>query len=184
LNSDLTCKVQSLTEQITKLESKIIDILESLKQINVPVSSERALLFDAVNEFSDHKSRKCNLMINGLKENPTLSTNADTSMFNELCNSMGVEAEISSITRLGKKSANNIRPLCVCLGNEANKWNILTRSPQLRHNPKWKHVYVNRDMTTAEREINRQLREELKERKRKGEVNLRIRKNKIVSFIH
>jgi len=29
------------------------------------------------------------------------------------------------------------RPLCACLGNEANKLKILTQSPQLRHNPKW-----------------------------------------------
>ena len=70
----------------------------------------------------------------------------------ELCNILGVETEILSITRLGKMLFNNIRPLRVCLGNEVNKLKVFTRSPQRRHNPKQKHVYVNCNMTTAQRE--------------------------------
>jgi len=76
----------------------------------------------------------------------------------ELCNILGVEAEISSITRFRKMLVNNIRPLRVCLCNEVNKRKIFTRSPQLRHNSKYietcLHVYVNHNTTTAERESN------------------------------
>ena len=69
------------------------------------------------------------------------------------------------------------------MDNEAtHKRRILSRSSQLKSKPDWENVYVNPDMTLAERNANRLLRKELRERKNRGEKNLIIRRNKIVSL--
>ena len=73
-----------------------------------------------------------------------------------------------------------MRPLRVCLDNEITKQKMLSRSSQLKSKPDWENVYVNPDMTLAERNANRLLRQELKERRNRGERNLIIRRNKIV----
>ena len=48
-----------------------------------------------------------------------------------------------------------IRPLRVCLDNEAIKRRILSRSSQLRSKAEWENVYANPDMTLAERNANK-----------------------------
>ena len=95
---------------------------------------------------------------------------------------MGLEAHISTVTRLGKKVPDKIRPLRICLDNEATKRRILSRSSQLRSKAEWENVYVNPDMTLAECNANKVLRQELKERRNRGEKYLFIRRNKIVSL--
>ena len=99
-----------------------------------------------------------------------------------MCNSLGLDAHISTVTRLGKKVSDKIRPLRVCLDNETTKRRILYRSPQLRSKAEWENVYVNPDMTLAERNANKLLHQELKERRNRGEKYLVIRRNKIVSL--
>ena len=111
-----------------------------------------------------------------------INAEADKSLFGGLCNSLGLDAHISTVTRLGKKAPDKIRPLCVCLNNEAAKRRILSKSSQFRSEAEWENVYVKPDMTLAERNANRLLRQELKDRRNRGEKHLVIRRNKIVSL--
>ena len=166
-----------------QLEVKVTDILESLKQLNVrsplpffhPQNPHCFLMLLMNSQIVKVKSA-----IYNLPESPTPNMNADTSILNDLCNFLGVDVQISSITRLGKELTNKIRPLHIWLDKAGNKWKILSRLPQLRSNTKRKIVYVNPDMTTAERKTNQLLQEELKERRKKEERSLVIWKNKIL----
>ena len=54
-------------------------------------------------------------------------------------------------------------------------------APQLRGSDKWGNIYITPDLTPAERETARKLREELTVRRAAGETNLIIRKGKIVN---
>ena len=118
-----------------------------------------------------------------LPESSTPNTDVDKSRFTGLCSSLSLQVHITAATRLGKKEPNKMRPLHVCLDNEMTKRKVLSRSSQLRSKPDWENVYVNPDMTLAERNAtNRLLRQELKERRNRGEKNLIIRRNKIVSL--
>ena len=117
-----------------------------------------------------------------LSESSTPNAEADKSLFIRLCSSLSLQVHITAVTRLGKKEPSKTRPLRVCLDNEATKRRILSRSSQLKSKPDWENVYVNPDMTLAERNANRLLRKELRERKNRGEKNLIIRRNKIVSL--
>jgi len=61
---------------------------------------------------------------------------------------------------------------------------VLSQSPKLRTTTERRNVYINPDMIAAERKANQLLRDELKERRRKGERNLVIQGNKIVILTH
>ena len=127
--SDLTSKVQSLSDQIAQLQSNVTKLLKSFNQLNVPplsypqYSQQTSSAFDIICEFSDQENRKHNLIVH-LPESPTpntLNTNMDTSSFTILCNSLGVKAQIISVTQLGRNLTNKCRPLQECLDNEVNK---------------------------------------------------------------
>ena len=68
-----------------------------------------------------------------------------------------------------------MRPLRVCLDNEMTKRKILSRSSQLKSKPDWEKVYVIPDVTLAERNANRLLRRELKERRDRGGLSEEIK---------
>ena len=191
--SNLSSKVGNLTEQTLQLETKVNQILDSLKNLN-QVSSlshsqqdgpilHRGVAVDLVDELADRETRKCNLIVNNLPESSTPNTDVDKSLFTGLylCSSLSLQVHITAATRLRKKEPNKMRPLCVCLDNEMTKQKILSRSSQLKSKPNWENVYVNPDMTLAERNANRLLHRELKERGDREEKKI-IRRNKIVSL--
>ena len=175
------------------MQNKVNQILDSLKNINQPLSSfsssdqdcstlQSNIAVDLTDEFPDRESRKCNLIVSNLPESPSPNVEADKSLFGGLCNSLGLDAHISTVTRPGKKVPDNIRPLRIYLDNEATKHRILSRSSQLKSKAEWENVYVNPDMTLAERNANKLLCQELKERRNRGEKYLVIRRDKIISL--
>ena len=56
-------------------------------------------------------------------------------------------------------------------------------APQLRHHSRWNKIYITPDLTRKEREEGKRLRDELAVRRQAGEINLMIRKGKIVSAV-
>jgi len=155
----------TLSEQTSQLENKVNQTLDSLKSFNQPPSShlvyqdnsnlQSNIAVDLVNAFADCESRKCNLIVYNLPEISTPNAEANKSLFTDLCNSLSLEVNITTVTRLGKKAPDKNRPLCVYLDNEVTKQRVLSRSARL--NPDWKNVYVNPDMTLAECNANRLL---------------------------
>ena len=74
-----------------QLESKVTEIPECFKQLNVSPSSppsypqnslQAYTAFDLINEFSDQESQKCNVIVHNLPESPAPTTNTDTPTFN------------------------------------------------------------------------------------------------------
>ena len=119
----LSSRVENLSEQLSQLQNKVNQILDSLKNINQPLSSfsssdqdcstlQSNTAVDLTDEFPDRESRKCNLIVCNLPESPSPSAEADKSFFSGLYNSLGLDAHISTVTRLGKKIPDKIRPLC------------------------------------------------------------------------
>jgi len=119
-SNQLTTNFQSLPEQTALLEGKITNLLKSFNQYSTPASppsSEPPPLINAVDEVLDRESCKCNVIAYSLPE-----SNTDASIFSDTCNFLGVEAKISSTSRLGKKMMNTTRPLRVCaLDSTVNK---------------------------------------------------------------
>ena len=84
--------------------------------------------------------------------------------------------------RLGKLVENKSRPLLISLSDIATKNSILKKANKLRKNTQYKDVFITPDLTKKEREVAKELRDELKRRKSLGEANLVIRRGKIVEY--
>lgn len=91
------------------------------------------------------------------------------------------EYTIEKIIRLGKREDGRNRPLLIKLRNEREKWNIIKNAKKLKHEraEDKKRVGISLDLTEKERDIDRKLRTELKERRDNGEVGLYIKNGKL-----
>ena len=74
------------------------------------------------------------------------------------------------------------RLLIVTLKTPGVKQDVLHKAPQLRSSDKWGNIYITPDLTPAEREASRKVREELAARRKSGETNLTIRRGRIVTI--
>ena len=76
---------------------------------------------------------------------------------------------IFKIIRLGKKDENKMRPLLIKVTDTKEKWYILGKAKNLRDSEKYSKIFISKDMTIEERQKDKELRAELKERKENGE---------------
>ena len=58
--------------------------------------------------------------------------------------------------------------LCFTCSDKASKFDFLRSAKELRKSEKYKNIYINPDLTYIQRERNRKLRNELKEKREKG----------------
>ena len=82
--------------------------------------------------------------------------------------------------RLRQTNPEKPRLLLITLEDISIKRSILKQATKLRNSSKWNEVFIFPDLTPKERQTNKKLREELRNRKQVGEKNLIIRRGKIV----
>ena len=92
-----------------------------------------------------------------------------------------MEVKIIKSFRLGKRVTNKHRPLLICFNSDEPKHNILSKSYLLRSTKPYEDIYVSVDKTKAEQAKHKVLVEELKSRRAKGETNIVIRGNNIIT---
>ena len=97
------------------------------------------------------------------------------------------EVEIVETVRLGKKQVldgeeNKLRPILVKLTETHVKWNILKNAKKIKYTEKeeYKKVFIAPDLTLKERKINKELREQLQEKRNKGEKGWYIKNGQLV----
>lgn len=136
--------------------------------------------------FLDKDRRKNNLVVHNLPESKGTSqterSQGDIRMFQEMIKeSFRMSVSVARSFRVGKATETRARLLIVTLETPGVKQDVLRMAPQLRQSEKWGNIYITPDLTPAEREAAKKLREELAARKRAGEENLTIRRGKIVN---
>ena len=139
--------------------------------------------------FNNHietERRQWNLIVYNVPEpesaNSTVRKASDRDFFNSLVNTIGVgPVDIADIVRLGSKTPNKIRPLRVQCNNMKQR-SVLANAKKLRDASSsiFKKVYVNPDLSQKQRQIQRELRQEVARRKEAGETSLFIRRGHIV----
>jgi len=102
-----------------------------------------------------------------------------TSVFESEFNVSG--SHIVKVARLGNPTNNRLRLLLATLDSEQHKRPIIKNGIKLRKSTTWNKVYVSPDLTAKERDVNKALREELKQRRTNGERDIIIKRGKIVS---
>ena len=145
-----------------------------------------SVVFD---DFLDKEKRKLNLVVHNLPEPEGETFQERSAKDATLFTSMIKEVFKLSVAplksfRVGKKLQGKSRLLIVTLDGMSTKYDILKLAPQLRNSENYSNVYINPDMTQKEREQGKKLRDELVARRKAGELNITIRRGKIIHTDH
>ena len=150
---------EPLKNVIESLVKPITESLELLRGSLRPVQAGASMDIDAtsdevrystpkdtttqvINEYVDRERRKCNVVIHGMsEESPSQDREGVSSL---LESEFGVpKLSITSVTRLGKSSADKTRLLLVTLDQEHHKHAIMKKSHQALKKPKVEHHLCN-----------------------------------------
>ena len=183
------------------LDTRVTDIEQRMEKVESKVSGKvHKEIHEAINERTDIDRRKLNLVVYNLPEaSVTIEDSAWDSNervqndMEQICVTLQNEMEIDLKTkiinarRLGKKKKGEsdkytARPLKITFSDLQSKRDVLTKSTDLRKsdNPVAKNLYINPDLTPAQRENDRKLREKMWELREKDKKNVIIQKGEII----
>ena len=165
-----------------RMENKVTDMLKT---------SEREMILKVNNEMDERFERfkrKNNLVLYGVPESRKGNDNdrmkEDIERTNLLLEKLEVTVEKFKSARLGNKiNADKIRPIKIELEKEEDKYKILKGAGKIKNieDEDLKKIIISPDMTIKQRELDRILREELKNRRQAGETNIKIKNGRIVN---
>ena len=166
-------KTEIKEELLCVVNTKVQQILEDVKNVK---------------EQDEKKLRENNLVLYNVPESEKNESNDRKNEDNSFCNKLfrnGVQINdfsIVQVIRLGKvRNDNRPRPLLVKCGNSREKWSILRNAKNLKHcSENLKKVIITPDMTKSERDVEKQLRDELREKRENGENDWYIKNKKLV----
>ena len=185
-NDDLAFRVNKLeTQNASKGVSE--DIVKTIVEESIG-SVVDTKIDDAIRESQEQEARKLNFIMVNVSENPGEdSKKKDQETVNKMMKKIlpDEEVEIDDVTRLGEANIGN-RPrfLRVKVKSMDIKRKIMKNSSKLNEgtdvtDPR-KKMYINMDYTKKEREVNKALREELKNKPEEERVKYQIRFGKLV----
>ena len=158
-------------------------------ETNTPTPSRPQQVVENIDEYLEREKRKLNLIIHNLPESassdPAARSHHEEENFKKILKDefrlTGVQVE--KYVRLGRPNVERPRPrlLLVVLKDFQSKREILRKAKDLRDSTTWGNIYISPDLTPKERELNKSLRMELRERKQNGETDIIIRRGQIVS---
>ena len=174
------------SDVLDKVSAKVSSIPQITANQNATKDLQNvAQIFD---DFIDKDKRKNNIVVHNLAEATGNSAkekiDKDVLLFQEMVKeSFHLNVAVSKGFRVGRVVPNKARLLIITLDTPGAKHDLLRLAPQLKGTDKWGNIYLTPDLTKAEREAARKLREQLAARRAAGEANITIRKGKIVSTV-
>lgn len=176
---------EKLEKYLKPLEQKISSLIESheiLKkrcdfiqnEINELKVEKKLTLNEMMNEMEQRQLRRMNVIIAGIEESCTGNIEErkaadEREVFNIFRELNAETADIASMRRIGRPGAQSARLLHIRLRNFETRTLILRNAKQLKHSHAHKKVYVNKDLTQQQQKEQRALRQELEERRKRGE---------------
>ena len=200
-NEQLSEENKLLHERLAVLDRKFESLKNDIKtevimDINERITSEvKKTVRDSFAEIIDREQkqkRENNLILYNLAESSKSDgkerekdDHSISLKVMEHCVEGGKSYNLDKIIRLGKndqrENESRPRPLLIKFQNVSDKWNVLKNAWHLKTaTQECKGVIIAPDLTKEEREKEKILRMELKQRKERGETNLRIRRGEIV----
>ena len=192
---DVHQTVQHIQEEVNQLKSSNSDILNRLSKLensgasqitksdkynNVKVSELEKKI-----ESIDITQRTMNLIFTKLSE-PQIEEGGnyvteERRLVQGVLNKLELESlDFDICGRIGIKRNDTRRPLRVRVKKITEKIDILKKAPKLRLIDEYRDMYISQDLTPEQQTAGKLLRDELKQRISNGEVNLRIRRGKII----
>ena len=187
-DSSLSSNYEVLQKAIDDLSIKIDKLNSSENDLQWHISTASQQLLNVTNSPSSvntniiKECRKNNQFFYNIPEPSTQSWKADSDFVVNLCKATyDFEIQVAKAFHLGKKTENKCRPLLVHLNDDELKSKILTKSYLLRSKTPYEDIYISTDKTKVEQAKHKLLVEELKARRAKGETNIIIRGDSIVT---
>ena len=154
--SDLLLENVKNTEQISERMDKIDNLIE-------------VRVADYFKEREEKERKKLNIIIHGIpesmKKEPGDRKGEDTTVVKKIFSKLGVEAEVDNVIRLGKVVENGNRLTKVVLNDFEKKREILNNAKRLKSCQEFGRIFISPDMTREEREQDKKLRDEVKNKR-------------------
>ena len=177
--------MKKMSNQMTGLERMVEE------KINEKIKESKRDIMATINEEMEEKfenfRRRKNLIVYGIpeieNEDENKKNETDHAHIKNLLNELKTNVKNYETSRIGRKIMDGkVRPIRIELNRESDKFEVLKKLENLRHtkNRTLKKAIITTDMSFKQREANKLLKEELKERRQAGEMNIKIRKGKIV----
>lgn len=166
--NNLLSENKILKDELNNLRDRI-SLLESTKSsINIDMSSS-----EVIREAQLRISKSKNVVIFNMEESPNETNDISKALASDLISHLNLDLNIILAKRLGKAQSNK-RPLLVQFGNESEAFTLIKNKLKLQNTIKWKNIWINADLTLLQRSQMKSLREELLQRRLKGESNIVI----------
>lgn len=125
---------------------------------------------EVIKEVTERQTRKNNIMIFNLKENPQISdATAVQRIFRQMCD---VLPTVIKIDRIGRPNKNNIKALKITLSNHDEVQQIVKNKSKL---DRLERIYISTDLTKRQQEEFKKVKKELDQRRSRGEEDWIIR---------
>lgn len=164
--SDIQCKTMALYDRIDAIERRV-------EVIEVKTNTSNAAdvcMADVISEIEDRKTRESNLILFGMPESADADGKSDAVLVTDKLRSIKSDVNVIKVFRLGrKKTGQHPRPVKAVLTNNEDVKSILKSKIRIDG------VSIRSDCTPMQLSTLRKLKQELDERKRAGENNLRIK---------
>lgn len=176
--------LSTLQTKMCDIEGTLLKVLETQKRQDAEIENLKEDVLrikesqvNLLAEIEERERRKSNLVISGLQEKEDGSVEERKqwdlakvqAMFSDLDDTKAGAHVISNTFRVGKINSSKPRLLKVVCASVDTKRTMLLKAKNLRRKEEYKSVYINQDLTLAQQAQNRQLREELRWRRSRGE---------------
>lgn len=173
---EITNMKETIVDEINSNINKKFENLERKTQSLEKVIEEQKTLIDKM----ENQLKQRNVIFFGLEEKEKHYTELEEKIVSIINNSMKIHCEkrdIVYVKRIGIKQDGKIRPVLVTANTMGHKINILKNSKYLKETG----LYIKEDYTHKVLQRRKELQEEYKSRKQKGE-KIVMRRDKIVTL--
>ncbi|KAJ3644178.1 hypothetical protein Zmor_026849 [Zophobas morio] len=176
---------------ITDLRAEFTSSIESLKhELEEQINSAKSIINqqppmsqsfeDVVQEVLERQKRSSNIIVFNVPEHSksiprSKRLNKDKRFVSELSVDHEYDYANFHCQRLGKFNASRITPIKVFLNSEQDVSNIIRKAENLITTEQYKDIRLSYDRTPKQLDFYKQLKQEMNDRIRQGETNLKIR---------
>ena len=170
----LSKRLDDLETKNSFLESRCKILEEKCDSFPIDGPHMEEMFEEVVTEAMERQRRRKCLIVSGLPEHTQGSAVERRAHDIESLKSLAAEAGVDNlepeeVVRIGRITSSRPRLLRFKCKTVNEKFTLLKKSMNLRHNSTFSRVFINPDMTRFQRETNKKLRKELRSRREAGE---------------
>lgn len=173
-------EVKSTFAQIVQEEEKkVAEALERGREVGGSGRTKEREVQIQVLEMMERTKRRNNLILMGIPEEGKDGEGSE--IVQDVVNGLMTEkVEYEVMGRIGVKGSKP-RPIRIRVGDIVQKRKILASAKKLKNTVGMERIYIVPDLTWQQQEEDKKLREEVRQKRAKGEVNVRIIRGEVVS---